>query len=555
MKKIFSLFLAALFFFSGIINANASSATTFGNNFTPFGTQGDGSGNFSAPRGVFHDTTHNKLYVADLVNSRVVMMDSGSGGTTLGSNFTTFGTSGSGSGNFNGLRGISVDTANNKIYVADYSNNRIVMIDSGTGGTTLGSNFTTFGTSGSGSGNFTGPIQVFVDPTNNKLYVSDFTNNRIVKMDSGSGGTTLGSNFTTFGTSGSGSGNFSRPEGMFVDVPNNRLYIADSSNSRIVIMDSGTGGTTFGNHFTTFGTSGSGSGQFNNPLGVFLDTTNKKIYVTNNGNDTIVIMDSGTGGTTIGDNFTTFGSNGTGSDQFWGIWGIFVDNINNKVYISDYNNSRIVMMDSYSPATNDNNNSNNNSSSDNDSSQKAKIDSWSAFKYTDNSYCKERLNLAIKGHRFNKAADVYIGKYEAYHISRKSSQKLVVQFCLTKLTDNQADHTKYIYVQNPDTDKVSADDKIDLDTILDKNGNSNSIDNNSLNNNQPSAQTYSGDAKPNTCSYTVQSGDNLWNIAKQVYGNATAYPLIIDSNKDQHPEIANFKLNIGENLSFNNCSN
>ncbi len=63
----------------------------------------------------------------------------------------------------------------------------------------------------------------------------------------------------------------------------------------------------------------------------------------------------------------------------------------------------------------------------------------------------------------------------------------------------------------------------------------------------PSAQT-----SPNVCSYTIQQGDTLWNIAKKVYGDATKYSLINEKNKEKYPNIEN-RLNIGLELVF--CDN
>jgi surface protein len=184
---------------------------------------------------------------------------------------------------------------------------------------------------------------------------------------------------------------------------------------------------------------------------------------------------------------------------------------------------------------------------------RAYIKSWSAYQYTDqNKSCDERLKLKIKGKHFDKDIQVFAGGHEASSVDVKSSKKLTAKFCLAKLLDNQTDHSRVISVKNPDTEERKADKQINLDNLSFEDENQNDSSNDE---NNKSAPTYSGDAKPNTCSYSVQQGDNLWSIAKQIYGDATAYPLIIDSNKDQHPEIANFKLNIGENLNFNNCSN
>lgn len=65
---------------------------------------------------------------------------------------------------------------------------------------------------------------------------------------------------------------------------------------------------------------------------------------------------------------------------------------------------------------------------------------------------------------------------------------------------------------------------------------------------------YTGDAKPNACSYAVRDGDNLWSIAKKVYGDATAYPLIIKANQEKYPDVA-AKLSIGQELVFDDCQN
>ena len=55
--------------------------------------------------------------------------------------------------------------------------------------------------------------------------------------------------------------------------------------------------------------------------------------------------------------------------------------------------------------------------------------------------------------------------------------------------------------------------------------------------------------QPNQCNHTVQSGDNLWNIAKEIYGGGNSYPLIIKHNEKKYPTIAE-ELAVGWELSF-----
>src|SRR5262249_14870653 len=67
---------------------------------------------------------------------------------------------------------------------------------------------------------------------------------------------------TSFGSSGSGSGQFNGPFG--VAVSGGLVYVGDSSNNRVDQFDP----ANFAASFTSFGSLGSGSGQFNNPTGV-----------------------------------------------------------------------------------------------------------------------------------------------------------------------------------------------------------------------------------------------------------------------------------------------
>ena len=49
--------------------------------------------------------------------------------------------------------------------------------------------------------------------------------------------------------------------------------------------------------------------------------------------------------------------------------------------------------------------------------------------------------------------------------------------------------------------------------------------------NQRSTTNSPAPKKPTT--YTVKSGDSLWNIAKQIYGDGSKYTIIADANKDK----------------------
>lgn len=78
-------------------------------------------------------------------------------------------------------------------------------------------------------------------------------------------------------------------------------------------------------------------------------------------------------------------------------------------------------------------------------------------------------------------------------------------------------------------------------------------ENQDQNQTETSNNSDASNANPNVCTYTIESGDSLWNIAKKVYGDATAYSQIIEKNKEKYPDIES-KLAIGQELTFD-CKN
>ena len=53
---------------------------------------------------------------------------------------------------------------------------------------------------------------------------------------------------------------------------------------------------------------------------------------------------------------------------------------------------------------------------------------------------------------------------------------------------------------------------------------------------KPKAAAPSPPAVPSARTYTIKPGDNLWNISKEVYGDGTKYPRIIEANPGLNPD-------------------
>jgi hypothetical protein len=132
-----------------------------------WGSVGTGDGQFNLPRGIAVDVSGN-VYVADRFNRRIQKFD----GT--GTFLTKWGSLGSGDGQFNNAYGVAVDGSGN-VYVVDTGNHRIQKFDG------TGTFLTKWGSLGSGDGQFNNPFGAAVDGSGN-VYVADQLNHRIQKF-------------------------------------------------------------------------------------------------------------------------------------------------------------------------------------------------------------------------------------------------------------------------------------------------------------------------------------------------------------------------------------
>lgn len=121
-----------------------------------------------------------------------------------------------------------------------------------------------------------------------------------------------------------------------VALSGSTIYFLEYLNNRIMCMNdlNKTG-------LITYGSAGSGIGQFNKPYSIALDAGGR-IYISDNNNNRIVRIDDMSGA-----GWVTFGSYGTGVNQFKDNHGIAVDS-SGKIYIADYGNSRIVRINDMS---------------------------------------------------------------------------------------------------------------------------------------------------------------------------------------------------------------
>ena len=234
-----------------------------------------------------------------------------------GERLQSFGSYGSGQGQFDHPWGITTDGDGN-ILVADRSNHRIQKF------TASGQFLSAVGGRGNGPLQFDYPMEVAFNTVNKKVYVADEWNNRVQVLNSDL------TFFNKFGKSGSGKGQFEEPGGIACDSTGN-VYVADYGNNHIQVF------TAEGRFLRAFGKLRSGRGELTRPLGITIDTDDV-VYVSGGLNNHRVSVF-----TSEGHFLTSFGGEGTEPGKFKYPSGLAVDS-SGFVYVCDNENNRVQVF-------------------------------------------------------------------------------------------------------------------------------------------------------------------------------------------------------------------
>lgn len=279
---------------------------------------------FGAVYTAAYDTVNHKLFVSDNNMNRIVVYNLNSNNTlidripdyVIGSNsFSGTGPGGASVNTLNGTYGVAVDNRNNFLYVADTTNNRIMVYDLGAIATNMNAsyvlgqpNFTSNSSATTQSG-MSSPNDVTYDPDNNRLFVGDGGNSRVLVYDMSAISNGMNAIYVIgqpdFVTSGGAlsQSKFGGVGGLTYAKTINKLYIADSSYNRVLEYDVATSTIANGMNAThvlgqpdfVTGNSGTTQNDLSGVTGLTYDATTGRLFVTDSGNNRIVTYNVGYG--------------------------------------------------------------------------------------------------------------------------------------------------------------------------------------------------------------------------------------------------------------------
>ncbi|MHB1421013.1 MAG: 6-bladed beta-propeller [Bacillota bacterium] len=158
----------------------------------------------------------NKLYVADVINMQVYVID------LNGNLLLEIGEEGTGKGQFKYPNGVAVDKDNN-IYVADSGNNRVQVFDP------QGKYLRTLGGKEGQMGSLTTDRGIVVDKKDRLWVVTGLLGQvKVLNKDTGE-------EIFQLGSQGTDNGQFNLPNGLYIDG-NSRVYISEVGNDRVSVF-------------------------------------------------------------------------------------------------------------------------------------------------------------------------------------------------------------------------------------------------------------------------------------------------------------------------------
>jgi RHS repeat-associated protein len=343
---------------------------------------------FSSPRGLAFDQGSNRLFVADYTNNRVMVFDAAvitngeSAVNVLGQTLFTTATAATSQSGLRNPSGVTFEQGTNRLFVADSNNHRVMVYDVASitngenavnlAGQVDGSLSPVYTKSGLNDGpnaqglNLSGAFaDEVVDASGHRLFATDPTNHRVLvfnlnpdnQLVDHTPDAVLGQTDFTSYTSAVAQNRFNSPRGLAYDPVGNRLFVADYSNSRVLVFD--VAAITNGENaifvlgqlnFTT-GSGATTQGRLKNPVGLTLDGIRGWLFVGDYSNNRVMVFDvnSITNGenaiNVLGQATFTTSTAATTQTGLRGPSGVTFKEGAGRLFVADYTNHRVTVFD------------------------------------------------------------------------------------------------------------------------------------------------------------------------------------------------------------------
>ena len=345
---------------------------------------GPNSYSFSNANEVVLDRNNNRLFVAD-GNNRILafdlnenhLFDNYIADYVLGQDdFASTGTASTSASSISRVYGLEYDHNNDRLFASDSDAHRIlvfnnmdgVLSDNMPADNVLGQSNFTNGTSATSISRLNYPGEIAYDGDNEKLYVSDEGNNRVVVYDVDPGTISNGSdaenvlgqgNFTS-SSSGTTSTTMDNPNSVSYDTTREKLFVSDRNNNRVLVFDFGISPIGDGraadfvigqSDFISSSSTAPSATGFNYPTGLTFDEVTDRLFVSQFNNQMVQVFDVSniTNGEAA---INVLGSSSldsyypdSGMSGLRGPYGLDYDPITAQLYVADYSYNRVMVFE------------------------------------------------------------------------------------------------------------------------------------------------------------------------------------------------------------------
>ncbi|CAF1136835.1 unnamed protein product [Adineta ricciae] len=319
----------------GIVPASTTDGVNIADQSTII--EGDSTNGFDNPIGVivYGEPGDESLIVADSVKQQIVLLKNISSHQAKASVLIHNGTDGT---YLSYPSYLYLDKDHQyDLYITDNGNNRILLLSSMQITDPLPQNVAgTFGAGGLSASTLSAPNGVTLDNQNNILIADTYGHRIMLWSPSATSGTII----IGTGDPGTGSTELNYPTGVFFDKQQSTLYVADNGNNRIQLLNMTAGAPYVG--ITVAGGNGAGtaSNQLNQPSGVWVSPTTGAIYISDTGNNRIQRWNfNATDGTTVAGDPN--GGSGSTAARLNSPTGLTINSNETYLYVSDTGNKRI----------------------------------------------------------------------------------------------------------------------------------------------------------------------------------------------------------------------